>query len=83
MSNISKIKNAPNVQSVESVIEEIKALLDGAGGLILVGTMDAEVSGVIDDGEEIYREVIPLGDGVHIVFTIDLPTKIGAGIHEV
>lgn len=71
------------MQSVESVIEEIKALLDGAGGLILVGTMDAEVSGVIDDGEEIYREVIPLGDGVHIVFTIDLPTKIGAGIHEV
>lgn len=35
------------------------------------------------DGET-FREVLPLGDGVHIVLSVgDLPTKMVDGIHEI
>lgn len=49
----------------------------------MVGTADPVVSGVVEDGEEVWKDVVPLGDGVHIVITVDLPTGLAAGIHEV
>lgn len=83
MSNTGSVKIASRERSVESAVEQIRNLLGDLDCLILAGIADVEVSGVIDDGEEIYREVLPLGEGIHIVLTVDLPTKMTAGIHEV
>lgn len=82
MSNISSARSVSRERSVENAVSQIKEALDGIDCLVLVGTADAEVSGVVDDGDEVYREVLPLGEGVHIVLTLDLPTKMTAGIHE-
>lgn len=83
MSDVSQVKDATRPQDVESLIAAIGRthLLDC---VILSGTSWPEVSGVLsaEDGE-MYREVIPLGDGVHIVLSVGLlPTKLVAGIHE-
>jgi hypothetical protein len=83
MSNTKLSKSVLSGQTVESVVEEIKALLNGADCLVLVGTADAEAGGVIEEGDEIWREIIPLGLGTHIIMTVNLPTKLGTGIHEV
>lgn len=83
MSNTKLNKSVLSGQTIEGVVEEIKTMLDGVDCLILVGTADSEVSGVLEDGEDIWREIIPLGPGVHIVMTLDLPTKLQSGIHEV
>jgi hypothetical protein len=50
----------------------------------LVDAVDPEVSGILTADGETFREVLPLGDGVHIVLSLgDMPTKLGCGIHEV
>lgn len=86
MSSTKSVKSAPSVQhvaSVEELIESIKALASVEDLLILVGMFEPEISGVdLSEPEAAYREVIPLGDGVHIVLSVNLPTKMPAGIHE-
>ena len=87
MSNTSNVKSVPsvrNAESVESLLEAIRALVQVDDCLVLVGMFEPEISGVdLSEPEAAYRETIPLGDGVHIVFSVDLPTKMSAGIHEV
>lgn len=52
--------------------------------VVLVGAADPEVSGILSAEGETFREVLPLGDGVHIVLSLgSLPTKFVDGIHEV
>lgn len=84
MSNTSSSKSKQNEQTAEAVAAQIKALLDGADGFVLVGTIDPEFSAVTeDDTGALVREFVPLGQGVHFVFSVNLPTKFLAGIHEV
>lgn len=86
MSSTKSVKSAPSVQhvaSVEELIESIKALANLEDLLILVGMFEPEISGVdLSEPEAAYREVIPLGDGVHIVLSVNLSTEMPAGIHE-
>ena len=85
MSDVSQVKDATRPQDVESLIAAISNLTHLLDCVILSGTSWPEVSGVLsaEDGE-MYREVIPLGDGVHIVLSVgSLPTKLVAGIHEI
>ena len=58
-------------------------MVDLTDCIVLVGTHEPEVSGIVfaDDGT-IYRDVVPLGQGVTVVFSFDLPTKMEPGIHE-
>ena len=79
------MKAATRPQDVESLIAAIKELTALLDCVVLSGASWPEVSGVLsaDDGE-MFREVLPLGDGVHIVLSVgDLPTKLLAGIHEI
>jgi hypothetical protein len=50
----------------------------------MVDVESPEVSGVVTVDGETYRDVVPLGDGVHIVLSVGaLPTELGSGIHEI
>ena len=85
MSNTNQVKKiapAKSGVSVESVIEAVKAF-GFTDCVVLVGTHEPEVSGVVfaKDGT-IYRDIVPLGQGVTVVFTFDLPTNFEAGVHE-
>lgn len=86
MSSTKSVKSAPAAQvaaTVEELVAQIRALADVRDCLILVGTFEPEVSGVmLDEAEAAYREVVPLGEGIHIVVSVDLPTKMPPGIHE-
>lgn len=84
MSNVSPAKDATQLQDVESVIEAIKGMVKLLDCVVLVGAADPEVSGILSAEGETFREVLPLGDGVHIVLSVgSLPTKFVDGIHEV
>ncbi len=84
MSNESLAKDATPLRDVESVIESIRAQVKLLDCLVVVGATDPEVSGILSDGGERFREILPLGDGIHIVLSVgDMPTKFLAGIHEV
>lgn len=84
MSDVSPAKDATRLQDVESVIETIRGWVKLLDCLVLVDTVDPEVSGVLTADGETFREVLPLGDGVHIVLSLGaMPTKLPCGIHEV
>jgi len=80
MTNENEQKNV----SAESVIDAIRALVKVTDALLMVDVGDPTVSGAVvdpDDGEW-YREEVPLGEGVHLVISFNLPTKLGQGIWE-
>lgn len=84
MSDASPAKAATRPQDVSAAIEKIKEWVKLLDCLIVVGAVDPEVSGVYTVDGETFRDVVPLGDGVHIVISVgDLPTELVAGIHEV
>ena len=84
MSSASPVKDATRLQDVESVIAAIKAMVDLLDCVVLVGAADPEVSGILSADGETFREVLPLGDGIHVVLSLGvLPTKFTDGIHEV
>jgi len=84
MSDVLPAKDATQLQDVESVIEAIKEWVKLLDCLIMVDAVNPEVSGIMTADGETFREVLPLGDGVHIVLSVgNLPTKLGCGIHEV
>jgi len=84
MLSASQERDVTQLQDVESVIEAIKGLVKLLDCVVLSGTVDPEVSGIMTADGETFREVLPLGDGVHIVLSLgNLPTKLVAGIHEI
>lgn len=84
MSNALKEKDATRLQDAESVIETIKSLVKLLDCVALVGVVDPEVSGIVTADGETFRDVLPLGDGVHIVLSVgNLSTSLAAGIHEI
>lgn len=84
MSSVSLTKDATQLQDVESVIEAIRRMVKLLDCVVLVGAADPEVSGILSADDETFREVLPLGDGVHIVLSVgSLPTKLIDGIHEI
>ena len=84
MSSKSPAKDAIRVQDVESLIEAIKAQASLLDCLVIVGAAYPEVSGILSADEEMFREIVPLGDGTHIVLSVgSLPTKLEDGIHEI
>lgn len=84
MSSASPTKDATQLQDVESLIAAISKMVNLLDCVVLVGASWPEVSGILSADGETFREVLPLGDGVHIVLSVgDLPTKMVDGIHEV
>ncbi len=84
MSSVSLAKDATQLQDVESVIEAIRRMVKLLDCVVLVGAADPEISGILSAEGETFREVLPLGDGVHIVLSVgSLPTNFVDGIHEV
>lgn len=84
MSNASRVKDVTQLQDVESVIEAIKELVKLLDCVAIVGAEFPEVSAVLTEGDETFREALPLGDGVHLVLSLGaMPTKLVAGIHEI
>lgn len=84
MSSASPTKDATQLQDVESLIAAISKMVDLLDCVVLVGASWPEVSGILSADGETFREVLPLGDGVHIVLSVGgLPTKMVDGIHEV
>lgn len=66
------------------MIEAIRGMVKLLDCVVLVGAADPEVSGILSADDETFREVLPLGDGVHIVLSVgSLPTKLIDGIHEI
>lgn len=64
-----------------AAIGELVKVLDC---VVMVDVESPEVSGVVTVDGETYRDVVPLGDGVHIVLSVGaLPTELGSGIHEI
>jgi hypothetical protein len=50
----------------------------------MVDVVDPEVSGIVTADGETFRDVLPLGDGVHIVLSVGmLATELPCGIHEI
>ena len=79
-----QVKDATRLQDVESVIDAIKGMVKLLDCVVLSGTADPEVSGIMTADGETFREVLPLGDGVHIVLSVgNLPTKLVDGISEI
>lgn len=84
MSNASPARAETRLQDVESVITAIKAQVKLLDCLVMVDVIDPEISGVITTDDETYREILPLGDGVHLVISLGpLPTQLGLGLHEI
>jgi len=84
MSSASQTKDATQIRDVESLIAAIKELVNLLDCVVLSGVAWPEVSGVLSVDGETYRDVLPLGDGVHIVLSVgDLPTKLVGGMHEI
>jgi len=84
MSDVSPVKDATQTQAVEDVIAAIKKQVKLLDCVVLVGAVDPEVSGVLTADGETFREVLPLGDGVHIVLSVgNLATELACGIHEI
>lgn len=79
-----RMKDATRLQDVESVIEAIRGLVNLLDCVVLSGMVDPEISGIMTADGETFREVLPLGDGVHIVLSVgSLPTRLVDGIHEI
>lgn len=52
--------------------------------VVMVDVVDPEVSGIVTADGETFRDVLPLGDGVHIVLSVGmLATELPCGIHEI
>lgn len=84
MSSVSPTKDATQLQDVESLVAAIGKMVDLLDCIVLVGTSWPEVSGILSADGETFRDVVPLGDGVHIVLSVgNLSTKLVDGIHEV
>ena len=84
MSSVSPAKDATQLQDVESVIAQIKSWVKLLDCVVLVGAVDPEVSGILTADGETFRDVLPLGDGVHIVLSVgNLATELSCGIHEI
>ena len=84
MSSASQTKDATQIRDVESVIEAIRGLVKLLDCVAVVGAEFPEISAVLTEGDETYREALPLGDGVHLVLSLGpMPTKLVDGIHEI
>ena len=84
MSSVSPAKDATQLQDVESVIAQIKLWVKLLDCVVLVAAVDPEVSGILTADGETFRDVLPLGDGVHIVLSVGkLATELPCGIHEI
>ena len=84
MSSASQTKDATQIRDVESLIAAISKMAALLDCVVLSGVAWPEVSGILSADGETYREVLPLGDGVHIVLSVgDLPTKLVGGMHEI
>ena len=87
MSNIKQSKNElarPKSDGLESAIEAIKQVVNVTDMVILVGVRSPEVAGTVEEDGELWHEVIPLGEGIHVVLSIDgLVSHLPTGIHEV
>jgi hypothetical protein len=84
MSNVSGVKDVTQRQDVSAVIEAIGKIVKLYDCIALSEVEDPEVSGIVTVDGETFRDVVPLGDGVHIVLSVgDLSHALGAGIHEV
>jgi len=84
MSDASQVKDATQLQDVSDVIAAIRSWVKLLDCIVLVGAVDPEVSGVLTVDGETFREVLPLGDGVHIVLSVGkLATDLPCGIHEI
>ena len=84
MSSVSPAKDATQLQDVESVIAQIKLWVKLLDCVVLVDAVDPEVSGILTADGETFRDVLPLGDGVHIVLSVGkLATSLPCGIHEI
>lgn len=84
MSNESQTKVVTRALDVEGLIKAIQEAVDLFDCLVIVNAADPEVSGVLSDEDEAYREVVPLGDGIHIVLSVgSLATRLDTGIHEI
>lgn len=86
MSNTKQTRKNENEHSDDvlgGVIERLKAVVGAKDVLVLVDVGSPEVSGVVVDVEGVFRDVVPLGEGVHIVLSVgDLETVLEVGIHE-
>ena len=67
MSDVSPAKDATQLRDAESVIGWIKTHVKLLDCIVMVGAVDPEVSGVLTADGETFREVLPLGDGIHLV----------------
>ncbi len=84
MSSESGAKDVTQLQDVGAVIAAIGEIVKLYDCIVLAGVEDPEVSGVVTIDGETFRDVVPLGDGAHIVLSIGtLPHDLGVGIHEV
>lgn len=84
MSDVLPARVVTRPQDVEGVIEAIKEWVKLLDCVVIVNATDPEVSGVVTVENETFRDVVPLGDGVHLVLSLGtLPTRLDTGIHEV
>ena len=84
MSDVSPAKDATQLQDVGSVIALIKSWVKLLDCVVMVDVVDPEVSGIVTADGETFRDVLPLGDGVHIVLSVGkLATDLPCGIHEI
>lgn len=87
MSNTKQIKT--NLQEkksgeLDTAIAAIKSIVKVKDMIVMVSVQSPEVSAVVEDVEGVYRDVVPLGAGVHIVISLgSLGGSLEAGIHEV
>jgi hypothetical protein len=66
------------------VIAAVRKIVQLFDCIVVVGAAYPEISGILTADGERFREVLPLGDGVHIVLSVgDLPTDLIDGIHEI
>lgn len=78
------VKDVTQRQDVSAVIAAIGEIVKLFDCIVLAGVEDPEVSGVVTVDGETFRDVVPLGDGVHIVLSVGaLAHGLGVGIHEV
>ena len=80
----SGVKDVTQLQDVSDVIAAIGELVKVLDCIVMVNVSGPEVSAVVTEDGETYRDVAPLGDGVHIVLSIGaMANSYGPGIHEV
>ena len=86
MSN-TKIDNKSQTElksELDGVIEAINGIVSVQDLIVLVGVALPEISGIVVDDAGEYRDVVPLGEGIHILISVgDLATELNTGIHEI